>query len=74
MEKVTNHRNFTSGGWKLLTKFENEQNARWIPIKNFYQKSEGKLVCNEKAQEYIRKQRKRGILIPWPGKGGWRNV
>jgi hypothetical protein len=70
VEKVTNHRNFTSGGWKLLTKFENEQNARWIPIENFYQKSEGEWVCNEKAQEYVRKQRKRGTQIPWPGEGG----
>jgi hypothetical protein len=70
VEKVTNHRKFTSGGWKLLTKFENERNARWIPIENFCQKSEGEWVCNGKAQEYVRRQKKRGIQIPWPGESG----
>jgi hypothetical protein len=63
IEKVINHKK-TINGWKLLAKFEGEENNRWIPIENFADFTDGDWLINEKALEYVRKVNKKGATIP----------
>jgi hypothetical protein len=63
VEKIENHRK-TSTGWKLLTRFKGEEEARWIPIENLVEKAGDEWVVNEQAKHYIERQNKKGARIP----------